>query len=105
MKYHAIKNIYRKNSSMVGAAFFVRSVYKTVRDVNEEINRRNLLVAFLDKKAISLSTVSKALKTLEDDLIIAREDNIRLLQADKLQPRWWGRSCCNNLYLKSDPEL
>ncbi|MDF1592716.1 MAG: hypothetical protein P1P89_14460, partial [Desulfobacterales bacterium] len=35
-------------------------------------------------KAMSLSTVSKALKTLEEDLIIKREDTIRLLQPDKL---------------------
>ena len=79
-----IKNIYRKNSSMVGRAFFVRSSYKTVQDVCAEINRQNLLVNLWNKKAISLSTVSKALKTLENDLIIAREDTIRLLQADKL---------------------
>ena len=79
-----IKNIYRKNSSMVGRVFFVRSGYKTVQDVCEEINRRNLLVNLWDKKAISLSTVSKALKTLEEDLIVAREDTIRILQADKL---------------------
>ncbi len=80
----SIKNIYRKNSSMVGRTFFVFSGYKTVRDVCAEINRRNLLVNLWDKKAISLSTVSKALKTLEDDLIIVREDTIRLLQAEKL---------------------
>ncbi len=80
----SIKNIYRKNSAMVGRAFFVRSGYNTVQDVKAEINRRNLLVSLLDKKPMSLSTVSKALKTLEGDLIIAREGNIRLLQADKL---------------------
>jgi hypothetical protein len=37
-----------------------------------------------DKKPMSLSTVSKALKTLQDDLIVAREENIRLLQPGKL---------------------
>ena len=79
-----IKNIYRKNSSMVGRVFLLRTGYKSVQDVYTEINRRNLLVERWDKKAMSLSTVSKALKTLEEDLIIAREDSIRLLQPDKL---------------------
>lgn len=79
-----IKNIYRKKTSLVGRIFLLRSRYETVQDVWEEINRRNPLAEGSDKKALSLSTVSKALKTLEEDLIIAREDNIRLLQPDKL---------------------
>ena len=79
-----IKNIYRKNSSMVGRAFLFCSSYKTVQDIWNEINRKNLLVNRWDKNAMSFSTVSKALKTLEEDLIISREDNISLLQADKL---------------------
>ena len=79
-----IKNIYRKNSSMVGRVFLVRSGYDTVQDICSEINRRNLLVNDWDKKPMSLSTVSKALKTLEEDLIITRNDTIRLLQPDKL---------------------
>jgi hypothetical protein len=69
---------------MVGRVFLLRSGYETVQDVCSEINRRNLLVERWDKKAMSLSTVSKALKTLAEDLIIAREDTIRLLQPDKL---------------------
>lgn len=79
-----IKNIYRRNSSMVSRVFFARSVYKTVQDIQSEINQRNLLVSRWEKKPMSLSTVSKALKTLEQDLIISRNDTIRLLQADKL---------------------
>jgi hypothetical protein len=79
-----IKNIYRKNSSMVGRVFLLRSGYETVQDVCAEINRLNPLVKRWDKKAISLSTVSKALKTLEEDLIITRENTIRLLQPEKL---------------------
>ncbi len=46
-----IKNIYRKNSSMVGRVFLLRSGYDTVQDVCAEINQRNLLVKRLDKKA------------------------------------------------------
>jgi hypothetical protein len=79
-----IKNIYRKNSSMVGRALLVRYRYETVRDVLEEINQRNLLVKRWDKTAMSLSTVSKVLKALEGDLIIAREGSIRLLQPERL---------------------
>lgn len=79
-----IKNIYRKNSSMVGRTFLYQPDYKTVQDILEEVNRRNLLVKSWNKKPMSFSTVSKALKSLEDDLIIAREDIIRLLQPDKL---------------------
>ncbi len=80
----AIKNIYRKNSSMVGRVFLARSVYATVQDIRAEINCRNLLVDRWDRTPMSLSTVSKALKTLEQDLIIERGDNIRLLQPEKL---------------------
>ena len=79
-----IKNIYRKNSSMVARTFLLRSKYETVQDVRGEINRRNLLVNRWDKKGMSLSTVSKVLKALQEDLIISREDAIRLLQPDKL---------------------
>ena len=80
----AIKNIYRKNSSMVGRAFFLCAGYKTVQEIRTKINQRNLLVNRYDKKPMSLSTVSKALKTLQDDLIVTREETIRLLQPDKL---------------------
>jgi len=68
---------------MVGRVLLVRSNYETVQDVREEINQRNLLVRNWYKKAMSLSTVSKALKTLEQDLIIAREGAIRLLQPER----------------------
>lgn len=79
-----IKNIYRKNSSMVGRVFLLRNGYETVQEICAEINRRNTLVKRWDKRAMSLSTVSKALKTLEEDLIIARKDTIRLLQPESL---------------------
>jgi hypothetical protein len=79
-----IKNIYRKNSSMVGRIFLLCSAFDTVQEVCAEINRRNLLVNRWDKKPMSLSTVSKSLKTLEEDLIVERKNVIRLLQSDKL---------------------
>jgi hypothetical protein len=79
-----IKNIYRKNSSMVGRVFLVRSGYETVQEICAEINRRNMLVTLWNKRPMSLSTVSKSLKTLEEDLIVERKGIIRLLQPEKL---------------------
>lgn len=79
-----IKNIYRKNSSMVGRVFLTCSIYHKVQEICKEINQRNLLVRYGVTKPMSLSTVSKSLKTLENDLIIGRKADIRLLQADKL---------------------
>ncbi len=80
----SIKNIYRMNSSMVGRVFFSRSSYQTVGEIQAEVNERNLLVNRGEKTPMSLSTVSKTLKSLENDLIVAREPFIRLLQADTL---------------------
>ena len=79
-----IKNIYRKNSSMVGRGFLICSGFQTVQDIRAKINQRNLLVNRWNKKPMSLSTVSKVLKTMQDDLIITRNETIRLLQPDKL---------------------
>jgi hypothetical protein len=79
-----IKNIYRKNSSMVGRAFLLRSSYETVQGICSEINRRNLLVNRWGKRPMSLSTVSKSLKALAEDLVVERKGVIRLLQPDKL---------------------
>jgi hypothetical protein len=69
---------------MVGRVFLFCAGYQTVQDIRTKINQRNLLVNRWDKKPMSLSTVSKALKTLQDDLIVAREETVRLLQPDKL---------------------
>jgi hypothetical protein len=79
-----IKNIYRKNSAMVGRVFLLRSGYGSVQEVRAEINRRNILIQYGAKTPMSLSTVSKSLKVLVEDLIIERNNVIRLLQAEKL---------------------
>ena len=79
-----IKNIYRRNTSMVGRVFLARSGFGSVQEICREINSRNPLVNLGRKKNMSLSTVSKSLQTLEEDLIIERGDGIRLLQPDKL---------------------
>ena len=79
-----IKKKKQKNSSMVGRVFLSRPVYETVQDIRSEINRRNLLVNSWNTSPMSLSTVSKVLKTLKEDLIVERDGIIRLLQADEL---------------------
>ena len=69
---------------MVGRGFFVYPDFQTVQDIRATINQRNLLVNRWNKKPMSLSTVSKVLKTMVEDLIITRTETIRLLQPDKL---------------------
>ncbi len=71
-----IKNVYRGASSLVARVFFARPAYSSVREILEEIQRRG--------GEITLSTVSKALKGLEEDLLIGRGDTIRLLQPERL---------------------
>jgi hypothetical protein len=80
----SIKNIYRKNSSMVGRSFLAQPSYKTVQETFINVNQRNLLVNQWGQTPMSLSTISKALNSLEEDLIIERNDKIRLLQPEKL---------------------
>lgn len=79
-----IKNIYRKNSSMAVRVFIVHERYETVQNILAEVNRRNILVNLWNKKPMRLSTVSKVLKTLEQDLVVSRKKGIQLLQPDKL---------------------
>lgn len=71
-----IKNIYRGASSIVARVFLLRPNYKSVSEVRDEILKR--------KADVSLSTVSKVLKALQEDLIISRNDEIRLLQPERL---------------------
>ncbi len=78
-----IKNVYIKNSSMVTRVFFAKSQYTRVGDVRNEINNRNLLVKIGEKKAMSISTVSKALMALDKDLIIRRNEFLYFLQPEK----------------------
>ena len=81
-----IKNIYSKNSSIVGRIFLVRPRFNKVGEILDEINIR-MLPAF-EGSGISLSTVSKCLRSMEQDLIAGRDDKgIRLLQPDKLMEK------------------
>lgn len=72
-----IKNVYRRHSSTVARVFLLRPAYETVSDILREVESRG--------GEIALSTVSKVLSRLEDDLIVGREGGaIRLLEAEKL---------------------
>ena len=71
------KYAYRGATSLVARVFLCRSSFTGLSDIAGEIEKRGATVA--------LSTISKALKRLESDLMIEREpDSIRLLQPDKL---------------------
>jgi hypothetical protein len=59
-----IKNIYRKNSSIVARVFLLIPKFDSVNAVLEEIRKRG--------GEVTLATVSKVCKSLEDDLIIER---------------------------------
>jgi hypothetical protein len=49
-----IKNIYRKNSSMVGRVFLTLSRYGTVQEICSEINRRNMLVNRWNRRPLTV---------------------------------------------------
>jgi hypothetical protein len=74
-----IKNIYRGASSLVPRAFLMRPEFDSVGDVYDEIRKR--------EGQITLPTVSKALKALQDDLLVVREQGIRLVDAGRLLDR------------------
>ena len=82
--YAPIKNIYRKNTSMVARVLFAVPNSSSVQAIGRAVNERNPFVARLNRTAMQLSTVSKALKGMEEDLIIDRTNGIRLMQPDKL---------------------
>ena len=76
----AIKNVYRKDSAIVPRALLACPVFETVNSVEAFILLRGGRIP-----GVSLSTVSKVLKVLEEDLIISRENSqIRLIQPEKL---------------------
>ncbi len=104
--YSPIKNVYRKNTSMVARALMAKPSYAAVQDLRDEINARNVLVARWGKTPMSPGTVSKALKGLEDDLIVDRRDGVRILQADKLLDRlsesYVSPSVTNRVRMKID---
>lgn len=81
-----IKNVYRGKTSLVARMFASQQSFPTVQALRDAIIERDPIARSGLESAIGLSTVSKALKTLEQDLIVAREDDgaIRLLQRNQL---------------------
>lgn len=72
-----IRNVYRGDSSLVARAFLVRPIYRAVGEIVTTVQSAG--------GDISFPTVSKVLRTLEADLIVARTfGGIRLIQPDKL---------------------
>lgn len=75
-----IKNVYRKSSSIVARLFLAKTEFASVQDALTELTRRG--------GKVTLSTVSKVCKRLEEDLVIERQRDgkikLRLIQPDKL---------------------
>jgi hypothetical protein len=71
-----IKNVYRGTSSLVARALLTKQKFWTVNEVFDEIAERG--------GRTSLGTVSKVLKALEDELLISRNDGIRLIDQKTL---------------------
>lgn len=81
----SIKNIYRRNSSIVGRVFFSSPRFSSVKQVVEEIARRDIFSPPMGVPSLTFSTVSKVLSSMEQDLIIERNaQGIDLLQPDTL---------------------
>lgn len=75
-----IKNVYRGTSSIIPRVFFAQPEFQSVTEVLEEITTRS--------GKTTIATVSKVLKTLEEELLISRKDGVRLMD---------GRSLLKNL--------
>jgi hypothetical protein len=71
------KYAYRGATSLVARAFLCRTTFDSLADIEQQVESRG--------GSIALSTISKALKRLESDLIVDRNgDSIRLRQPEKL---------------------
>ena len=72
-----LKNVYRGKASLAARVFLLRSRFDAVGKIRDEILSRG--------GELALSTVSKVLARLEDDLIVSRDGgSIRLVQPQKL---------------------
>lgn len=71
-----IKNVYRGTSSIVGRVLLSRSEYASVGEVFEETKIRG--------GRITLATVSKVLKELDNDFVISRRKGIKLVDSETL---------------------
>jgi hypothetical protein len=71
-----IKNVFRGTSSLVARIFLIHPNFKSVNEVYEEIRNHS--------GEITLPTVSKALKALQEELLVGRTEGIKLLDAKRL---------------------
>lgn len=71
-----IKNVFSGVSSTVARVLLLKPEYETVGEVVEEVAKRG--------SSASFSTVSKVLKSLEEDLIISRKRGVRLIDGKRL---------------------
>lgn len=72
-----IKNVYRGTSSIVGRVLLSRSQYASVGEVFDETKIRGA--------RITLATVSKVLKELDNDFVISRREGIKLVDSETLR--------------------
>jgi hypothetical protein len=72
-----IKNVFRGTSSLVARVFLMRREYGSVNEIYEEIKRRG--------GEITLPTVSKALKALQEELVVGRDTRPLMEQAARRQ--------------------
>ena len=73
----SIRNVYRGDSSIAARAFLIRPTFSSLNELHEFIMENN--------GHITLSTISKVVKELENNVVISKEGKqLRLLQADKL---------------------
>jgi len=78
-----IKNVYRKNSSIIPRVFLLKPRYDSITEVMDEIKSRGGI--------ITQATISKVCNSLDQDLVIERTKgqlprtrSLRLIQPDKL---------------------
>lgn len=75
-----IRRVYEGTSSLVARVLLLRSEYSSLSDILDEVTKRG--------GSITLPTISKALKQLEEDVVIEKSrERIRLLQPDKVLDR------------------
>jgi hypothetical protein len=78
-----IKNVYRRNSSVVSRVFLLKPQYDSITEVMDEIQRRG--------GSITQATISKVCNSLDQDLVVERTKgrlprtrSLRLIQPEKL---------------------
>jgi len=78
-----IKNVYRKNSSIIARVFLLKPQYNSITEVMDELESRG--------GNITQATISKVCASLDQDLVIERTKgelprtrSLRLIQPDKL---------------------